>query len=286
MAAAIATILLKGAAYYFTGSVGLLSDALESLVNLAGALMAFAMLTVAARPADEEHAFGHNKAEYFSSGVEGALILLAAIGIIITALPRLISPAPLQKLGTGLFLALGASLINGAVAMILLRAGRRFGSIVLEADARHLLTDVWTSLGVLAGIAAVALTGWLRFDAIVALLVAAHIVRSGLHIVTESIHGLMDTALPEEEVAAIRGILQKYEADGIVFHALKTRRAGVRRFATLHVLVPGHWSVHRGHLLLEEMEQKLRAALPNLSVLTHLESLEDMASFDDEGHDR
>ncbi len=286
IAAAVATIVLKSAAYAFTGSVGLLSDALESFVNLAGALMAFAMLTLAARPADEEHAFGHNKAEYFSSGVEGGLILLAAIGIIATAVPRLISPAPLEKLGIGIIVSLSASLINLAVALLLRRGGRRFGSIVLEADARHLLTDVWTSAGVLTGIAVVALTGWTRLDAIVALVVAANIVWAGFSIIKESVQGLMDAALPEKERHAIEKVLRHYETQGIQFHALRTRKAGIRRFIAFHVLVPGEWTVHQGHLLLEEIEEKLHALLANVTVLTHLESLEDQSSFEDKDLDR
>ena len=284
--AAIFTISLKSAAYLITGSVGLLSDAIESVVNLASGIMALAMLTVAARPADEDHAYGHSKAEYFSSGVEGGLILVAAISIALRAVPRLVNPKPLAEIGLGLAVSLAASVINLAVAIVLLRAGRKHNSITLEADARHLLTDVWTSVGVLAGVGLVALTDWEWLDPVVALLVAANIVRTGIGIVRRSILGLMDTALPSEDVAAVRKVLDRYSADGVQFHALRTRQAGARKFVSLHVLVPGDWTVNRGHELLERLEGDIRRALPDSTAFTHLESLDDPASWDDQTLER
>lgn len=285
-AAALLTIGLKASAYAVTGSVGLLSDALESLVNLAGALMALAMLTVAARPADEDHAYGHSKAEYFSAVLEGVLILVAAGSIAVAAVGRLLEPRPLEQIGLGLAISVVASLVNLGVAVVLLRAGRRHGSIALEANAHHLLTDVWTSAGVLAGVGAVALTGWVRLDPIVALLVAANIVRTGVSILRDSVSGLMDMALPEEEQRAIRAVLERHAGDGVQFHALRTRRSGARRFMSVHILVPGAWTVQRGHQLLEEVEAEMRAAIPNLTVFTHLEPLEDPCSWEDVALDR
>ena len=285
-AAAILTIALKTAAYLLTGSVGLLSDAMESLVNLAGALMALAMLTVAARPADEDHAYGHTKAEYFASVVEGMLIVVAAVSIAVAAVQRLLTPRPLESIGVGLAVSVAASGINLAVALVLQRAGKRYGSITLEANARHLFTDVWTSAGVLAGVGAVALTGWGRLDPIVALVVAANIVRTGVAIMQRSVSGLMDVALPDGEQRAIRGVLQSHLADGVQFHALRTRQSGSRRFASVHVLVPGAWTVQRGHELLEEIEAQVRAAVPSITVTTHLEPLEDPCSWEDLTLDR
>ena len=284
--AALLTIGLKFSAYYLTGSVGLLSDALESGVNLAGALMALAMLIVAARPADEEHAYGHSKAEYFSSGVEGALILLAALGIAYTAVLRLIHPQPIEQVGLGLIVSSVASLTNLAVALVLRSAAQKYQSITLKADSQHLLTDVWTSVGVLAGIGAVSLTGWIRLDPIVALFVAANIVWSGVRIVRESVSGLMDSALPADEQALILKVLQAYESEGVKYHALRTRQSGAMRFVSLHVLVPDEWTVRRGHRLLEEIEADIRQALPNTIIFTHLEALNDLLSYDDIPLDR
>ena len=286
IAAAVITIALKTAAYFITGSVGLLSDAVESVVNLIGGIMALAMLTVAARPADEDHAYGHGKAEYFSSGVEGSLILVAAISIAIAATLRLITPRPLQELGVGLAVSVMASIVNLVVALLILRAGRRNNSITLEANARHLLTDVWTSAGVLVGVGAVALTGWQRLDPLVALLVAANIVWTGVGIVRRSIGGLMDKALGVEDVASVRKVLDGYAAGDAQFHALRTRQAGVRKFVSVHVLVPGEWTVQRGHELLERIEGDIRRALPEAVVFTHLESLDDPASWEDETFER
>jgi cation diffusion facilitator family transporter len=286
IAAALSTILLKAAAYVLTGSIGLLSDALESFVNLAGAIMALAMLTIAARPADEDHLYGHSKAEYFSSGVEGTLILLAAISIGATAILRLITPRPLEQIGLGIAISIAASLINLIVARILLVASRRDNSITLEANAQHLMTDVWTSVGVTIGVGAVALTGWERLDPIVALIVAANIIWSGIHIVRKSVLGLMDTALPLEEQAVVQKVLDKHMQKYVQYHALRTRQSGSRRFVSLHVLVPGYWTVQRGHQLLERIEADIRQVLPSVTVFTHLESLNDPASFEDIALDR
>ena len=286
IAAAIVTIGLKAAAYWLTGSVGLLSDALESGVNLVAAIMALAMLTIAARPPDEEHAYGHAKAEYFSSGVEGALILVAAVSIVATAVPRLISPQPIEQAGLGLGVSVAASLINLGVAQVLKRAGRRHNSITLEADAAHLMTDVWTSAGVLVAVGLVAATGWQRLDPVIALVVAANIIWSGFHLLRRSALGLMDTALPEAQRQAVQAIQERYAAEGVQFHALRTREAGARAFVSMHVLVPGTWTVQRGHALLERVEAEVRQAVPNATVFTHLESLDDPASWDDTQLDR
>jgi cation diffusion facilitator family transporter len=284
--AAVATMGLKATAYLLTGSIGLLSDAVESLVNLAGALMALAMLTVAARPADDEHTYGHNKAEYFSSGVEGTLILLAAISIGIAAAQRLITPRPLEQIGLGLGVSIVASLVNLGAALVLRRAGKRHQSITLETNARHLMTDVWTSASVLVGVGAVAMTGWERLDPFVAIIVAGNIVWTGVRIVRKSALGLMDTALPIDEQNALRQVLEPYTQTGIEYHALRTRQAGSRRFVSLHVLVPGKWTVQHGHHLLERIEADIRRVLPNVTVFTHLESLDDPASWDDVALDR
>jgi cation diffusion facilitator family transporter len=286
IAAALATIGLKSAAYLVTGSVGLLSDAVESVVNLVGAVMALSMLTVASRPADEDHSYGHSKAEYFASGVEGTLILVAALSIGVAAGRRLLAPQALEQVGAGLAISVGASIVNLAVALLLRRAGRQYHSITLEANAQHLLTDVWTSAGVLVGVTAVAATGWLRLDPIVALLVAVNILWTGTQIVRRSVLGLMDTALPPEELAAVRAALDRHLSAGVEYHALRTRQSGARRFVSFHVLVPGEWTVHRGHELLEDVEARIRATVPNVTVFTHLESLDDPASWDDQHLDR
>jgi cation diffusion facilitator family transporter len=274
-------MVLKAAAYFLTDSVGLFSDALESGVNLAGGLMAVAMLTIAARPADTDHPYGHSKAEYFSSAVEGSLILVAAFSIAVAAVRRLIVPRPLEQLGLGLGISVAASLVNLAVALILLRAGRRHDSITLEANAQHLLTDVWTSAGVLIGIGAVAVTGWIKLDPIVALLVSGNIVWTGRRIIRDSVGGLMDKAISAEEQEKVRCILEAHLKDGAQYHALRTRQAGAQRFISFHVLVPGTWTVARGHQLLEHIETDLCRALPQATVFSHLEPLNDPASWDD-----
>lgn len=279
--AALATIALKGGAYLLTGSIGLLSDALESLVNLAAAIVALVALSVAARPADDEHAYGHTKAEYFSSGFEGALILFAAATIMVAAVRRLVTPVPIQDPGTGLAVTALASLINYGVARVLFQAGRRYESITLEADAHHLMADVGTSLGVIVGVGAAALTGWHRLDAVVAIGVAIHVVRAGIKLLRRSLMGLLDTALPDEMLSAITGILDTHLGAGVRYHALRTRQAGARRFISFHILVPGDWTVQRGHDLLEEIEERIRSAVPNSVVDTHLEPIEDPVSWED-----
>ncbi len=286
IAAALGTIALKTAAWWLTGSVGLLSDALESLVNLAGAMMALAMLGIAEQPADDQHAYGHGKAEYFSSGFEGLLILFAAAAIGISAVERLLNPQPLSDVGIGLAVSVVASLINFFTARILLAASHEHRSLTLEADAHHLLTDVWTSAGVIIGVCAVTFTGWLWLDPLIALLVALNIVWTGWKLVHRSTSGLMDHALPSEDHARVEAILARYRAEGIDFHALRTRESGARRFVEVHVLVPGAWSVRRGHDLAENVESDIRNALPRTTVITHLEPLEDPVSHEDIALDR
>lgn len=282
VAAALATMALKALAYWYTGSVGLLSDALESLVNLAGAFIALAMLSVAARPPDEDHAYGHGKAEYFSAGAEGALIVIAAVSIAVAAVDRLLHPQPIERVGLGLAVSVVASLVNLGVALVLRRAARVHRSATLGASSQHLMTDVWTSAGVVVGVGAVALTGWLVLDPLVALAVAANIVFTGSRILRDSVAGLMDAALPHGEIALLRQLLDRYAADGIEYHALRTRQSGARRFVSVHVLVPPEWSVQQGHDLLERLEAEIRRALPPVTVDTHLEPLGDPAAMRDQ----
>lgn len=286
IAAALATILLKGVAWRLTGSVGLLSDALESFVNLAGAFMALAMLSLAARPPDEDHTHGHGKAEYFSSAFEGFLILIAAAGIGYAAVGRLLHPQPLEAVGIGLAVSAAASAINLGTARILMAVGRKYRSITLEADARHLLTDVWTSVGVIVGVALVWLTGRLWLDPVIAILVAANIVWTGWQLLNRSAAGLMDVSIALNEIEAIERVLDGYRQQGLEFHALRTRQAGSRAFVTLHVLVPGNWTVQEGHDWLERIEADIRRAVANCNVTTHLEPKEDPVSQYDEGLDR
>jgi cation diffusion facilitator family transporter len=286
IATAVVTIGLKTAAWLLTGSVGLLSDAVESVVNLVAAVVAMGALRWASKPADEEHAYGHAKAEYFSSGVEGTLIFVAALSIAATATERLWNPQPLNDVGVGLAVSAGASVINLAVGAALLRAGRLHRSITPEANGRHLMTDVWTSVGVIAGVAAVSLTGWQRLDGIIAIAVAVNIVVAGLRLVRRSVGGLMDRALDDPEQQRIRAVLTSFETGGVEFHALRTRQAGRRAFVSLHVVTPGTWTVQRGHDVVERVEKALRDALPYATVFTHLEPAEDPRSFNDAGLDR
>jgi cation diffusion facilitator family transporter len=281
IAAAVATIGMKGGAYVLTGSVGLLSDALESLVNLLAAIVALLALTAAARPADDEHAYGHTKAEYFASGFEGALVLVAAATIVLTAIPRLFSPRPLEQVGLGLAITVVASVINFGVARVLLSAGERHHSIALEADAKHLITDVWTSAGVVIGVGAAAVTGMYWLDPLIAIAVALNIVRLGTDLLRRSMLGLLDTALPSECLSALAAVLDSHAEDGVQFHAVRTRQAGALRFISFHVLVPGDWSVQKGHDLLERIEDEVRIAIPHSTVFTHLEPLEDPISWED-----
>lgn len=286
IAAALITIALKAGAYFLTGSVGLLSDAAESCVNLVAALVAFWAVSYAAKPPDEKHAYGHFKAEYFSSGVEGALILVAAISIAVAAWNRLSHPQELEQIGIGLALSLVASIINGVVAFVLLRAGKRLRSITLKADAHHLLTDVWTSVGVIIALIAVPFTGWLILDPLIAFVVAINIVWAGMKLLRETGLGFLDTGIPKEEQKIIRNILATYDNQNIQFHALRTRVAGARRFVSFHVLVPGEWTVKQGHALCEEIELTIINALPGTYVFTHLEPVEDPTSWNDQNLDR
>jgi len=281
IAAAVVTILLKFSAYLITGSVGLLSDALESVVNLAAALVALYALKLIQRPADEKFNFGFSKAEYFASGFEGGMILLAAVAIIVTALPRLINPVPLEQVGLGLIISVIASLINLGVALVLLKAGKQHNSITLEADARHLLTDVWTTVGVLVGIALVQVTGYLRLDPLVALLVAANIIFTGIKLLKRSTFGLMDLAIPPDDLKKIEGILDAYQPEGLRYHALRTRQAAAVNYIALHVLVPGKWTVAHGHQVADDIETRVKKAVPNTSIVTHIEPVEDPKSMQD-----
>jgi cation diffusion facilitator family transporter len=275
------TIALKFGAYWVTGSVGLLSDAIEAFVNIAAALVAFAALTYAQARPDREHNFGHEKAEYFSSGIEGALIFVAAGAIIWTAVPRLLHPQPIEQLGLGLVLSALAALANAACAWVMLKAARVHRSITLEADAKHLLTDVWTTAGVVAGVLLVAGTGYLLIDPIVAILVALQVLWTGWHLIRRSFEGLMDRAFPDEEIAKITAVLDTLRHQGCDFHALRTRQSGARGFVDVHVLVPGKTSVQKGHDLVEELERKIIEQLPHVEVLIHLEPIEDPRSWDD-----
>ena len=277
---AVFTIALKSIAYLLTGSVGLLSDALESIVNLAGGLMALGMLTIAARPADESHTYGHNKAEYFSSGVEGTLILIAAGLIAYTAIERIINPKALEQIGIGLIVSVVASLANLAVALLLKRAGKQYNSISLTSNSHHLMTDVWTSGGVLIGVGAVAVTGWQVLDPIIAILVAVNIVWTGVGIIQKSVSGLMDSTLTKEDLGIIQGILDHQKEPEVKFHALRTRQSGSVKIISMHVLVPGNWTVKRGHKYVTQIENEISKALAESEVFTHLESLSDPASMD------
>jgi cation diffusion facilitator family transporter len=284
--AAVATIALKSVAWWLTRSVGLLSDALESLVNLAGALMALWMMWLAEQPADEDHAWGHGKAEYFSSAFEGLLIFVAAVSIAVSAIERLLHPRQLEALGIGLSVSVVASVVNLVVARVLLKVGKKRHSVILEADAHHLMTDVYTSAGVIVAVGLVAVTGWLWLDPVIALVVATNILWTGWQLMRRSTLGLMDAALPAATLLRVDEVLGRYKAEGIGFHALRTRQAGSRAFVTLHVLVPGSWTVQQGHDLCERLEHELLAVLPNGHVTTHLEPAEDPVSLLDEGLDR
>ncbi len=280
--AGLTTLALKVGAYLITGSVGLLSDAAESTVNLAAALFALITLTYADRPPDESHPYGHEKAEYFSSGLEGGLILMAAAGILYTGVRRLIHPVPLENVGAGIVVALIASAINLLVALTLLRYARAHDSIALEADAHHLLTDVWTSVGIVVGVGLVAVTGWYTLDPLVAIIVALNIVRVGVHLMRRSVQGLMDQALPEEEIARIRDAITSVAGSHVHYHGLRTRKSGSRRFVDFHLLLPGETTVQEAHDLSERIEAEIRRRLPNTQVTIHTEPEEDEASWDAE----
>jgi cation diffusion facilitator family transporter len=286
LAAAIATISLKLAAWYLTGSVGMLSDALESIVNVVAAAATLWLLYLSARPPDERHAYGYSKAEYFASAFEGALILVAAVLIAWAAVMRLLHPQPLDQVGIGVVVSLVATAINFGVARVLLGAARRHRSIALEADAHHLMTDVWTSVGVVVAVFAVGATGWNWLDPVIALAVAANIVWTGVSLLRRSAFGLMDESLPADRVQAIGEVLDRYRAEGAEFHAIRTRAAAGRSFVSMHVLVPGAWTVQRGHDLVERIERDVAATSPGTTVFTHLEPREDPTSYGDESLDR
>jgi cation diffusion facilitator family transporter len=282
VATGIVVFSLKMVAYLLTGSVGLLSDALESTVNIVAAFVALIALKAATRPGNERMHFGLSKAEYFSALVEGLMILVAAGLIMFTAIERFLNPRPLEDIGIGLAVSTVASILNGAVALVLMRAGRRHRSIVLTADAKHLMTDVWTSAGVIVAVLLVSVTGWVRLDPVIAMAVALNIVFAGLKLIGSSAMGLLDAALPDDENEMIVDILRRHQSETVRFHALQTRESGRQRFVSMHVLVPGAWSVERGHDVLEAVEQDIRRALPNTVVSTHLEPIEDPRSWEDQ----
>ncbi|HET9651016.1 MAG TPA: cation diffusion facilitator family transporter [Usitatibacter sp.] len=277
----LVTIVLKFAAYFLTHSVSLLSDAVEALVNIAAALVALGVLTYSAAKPDREHNFGHEKAQYFSSGIEGALIFVAAGAIVWTAIPRLMEPRPIEQVTVGLVLSVLAAAANAGCAWIMLRAASDHRSITLEADARHLLTDVWTTAGVLVGVLLVQFTGWLRLDPLVALAVALQILWTGWHLMSRSFQGLMDRAIPDEDRALVIEVLETLRHQGGDYHALRTRMAGAKSFVDVHVLLPGRMTIQEGHDLVEHLENEIHARLPHIEVLTHLEPLEDPKSWDD-----
>jgi cation diffusion facilitator family transporter len=281
IAAALITMAMKFAAYWITGSVGLLSDALESIVNLVAALVAFIALIIAVRPADDTHPYGHEKIEYFSSGMEGTMILMAAAGIMFSATQRLLHPMPLTDIDAGLWLGLAASGTNFFVAKLLLRAGRQYDSITIEADAKHLLTDVWTTFGVLAALFIVKLTGWLIIDPLIAFAVGGNIIFSGIGLLRRSFRGLMDFRLPASEIAAIEEVLRRYIAPKRLYHNLRTRKSGSQRFIEFHLLVPGKMSVREAHQLCEQIEKEIRQRLRNTTVTIHTEPDDELVSYQD-----
>lgn len=273
---------MKLGAWWITGSVGLLSDAMESSVNIVAAIVALLALRAASKPPDSRHHFGHGKAEYLSALVEGTMIVVAAILILVAAVDRLFNPEPVTELGIGLAISVLAAVFNGVLAVVLLRAGKKHRAIVLTADGQHILTDVWTTAGVVLGVALVGLTGWNALDSLIAMAVAVNIVIAGAILIRNSTSGLLDSALPPEDHEAIRTVLRKYTSDDVHFHAIQTRRSGRQRFVAMHVLVPGSWSIQQGHDLLENVESDLRAALSDLTVHTHLEPIEDPRSWSDQ----
>lgn len=284
---ALLTLALKWWAWWMTGSVGLLSDALEGFVNLGAAALALWMLRVAAQPPDAKHPYGRSKAEYLSAGIEGTLIVVAAGAIIASALPRLVAPQPLEEPALGLLVSGLAAAVNFAAAMVLIRQGRANHSITLEADGRHLMTDVWTSGGVIAGVAIVAVTGWLVLDPLVAIAVGVHIVFSGVGLMRRSVLGLLDVAIAGDEQGEIGKIFAEYSKRyGVSFHALRTRQAGARRFVSFHLLVPDEWTVSHAHKLSEEIESRIRSLVPNASIESHIEPISDPSSYDDQTLDR
>ncbi len=278
---AVFTISLKLVAYFLTGSVGLFSDALEGFVNLAAAIVVFITLKIVEKPPDDEHEYGHDKAEYFSSGIEGTLIVIAALSILYSSVERLLNPQPLEQVGLGLTLAIIASAINLIVGQLLIRAGKQHDSITLEADGQHLMSDVWTSVGVVVGLAIAVLSGFEWLDPIIAILVGLKIGWEGIQIFRRSASGLMDIAIVPDERAAIETILNNYAADKVTWHALRTRQSGSRRFIDVHLLVPGAWSVQEAHDKAETIAAEIQAKINYATVITHIEPVEDPKSFDD-----
>ena len=279
--AAVTTIALKLFAAKLTGSVGLLSDAAESVVNLVAAIIVLAALRIASRPADEDHHYGHGKVEYFSAFIEGAMIFVASAIILYTAVQRFLHPQPLESLGVGLLIIMVATGVNFFVGRLLIRTGRQKRSITLEADGKHLMTDVWTSIGVVIGVGLVGITGWERLDSIIAFLVGLNIVWTGSQLLLRSTRGLMDKALPKEDNDLILGVLKGFTTEQVTFHGLLTRESGHHRFISMHVLVPGSWTVQQAHDLSEEVEAAIEMALPDAQVMTHVEPAEDERSYDD-----
>ncbi len=287
IAAAVVTIGLKFFAYLYTGSMGLLSDALESCVNLVAAVVALIMIHISEKPADEGHEFGHTKAEYFSSAIEGSLILVAAFSIIWSAVPRLIAPQPIENVGLGLLISTSASLVNLGVSLVLISNGKKRKSLLLEADGKHLMTDVWTSAGVIAGVLIVKLTGFLILDPVIAVLVALNIIWTGFTLIKRSANGLMDASITEEELKKVKEYLDGLKTDTIEYHSLMTRQAGQRKFISLHLLVPGEWSVQQGHDFAEKIEESIEDMFSEpVTVSSHIEPIEDPASMRDIGIDR
>jgi cation diffusion facilitator family transporter len=280
VAAAVATIALKTGAWLLTGSVGLLSDAAESVVNLVAAFVALVALRVAAKPADANHHFGHTKAEYFSAAIEAIMIFIAAVVIMVTAVERFLNPRELENVGVGLAVSAVATVINAAVGLTLVRAGRRHRSLTLVADGKHLITDVWTSVGVVVAVIAVALTGWLRLDPLIAFAVGVNILLTGWRLLQQSVDGLMDHALDDEDHERIIEVLRGFTTQDVHVHALRTRESGHQRFVTFHVLVPGAWPVRRGHDLVEDVEQAIRARLDHVEIIAHLEPSEDPRAYE------
>ncbi len=281
IATAIGIIILKVIAYLLTGSIGFLSDAIESGANIIAAIITLVALLIAARPPDQDHAYGHSKAEYLSSGAEGFLIMVAAVFIAVQAILRLLNPEPLAQVGLGVLVSGLAAVANLVVARILLNAGRQHRSAALMADAQHLMTDVWTSVGVIVGVTLVGLSGWLWLDPVIALIVAIQIAVTGFKLLRNSANGLLDVVLPEEEVSKVQSVLVHFAEEGVTYHALRTRQAGAQRFVSVHIQVPGSWSVQRGHELLEKIEYEIRQQLSPVNVITHLEPVEDPVSWKD-----
>lgn len=284
--ASLFTIVLKLAAFFLTNSVSLLSDALESFVNLFAAAITFFMIKLSLKPPDETHPYGHSKAEYISSTAEGLFIMLAAAAIIITAVQRLLNPAPLDAPGLGLLFSIIASAINLLVGLVLIQAGKKRHSLALEADGHHLLTDVYTTAGVLIGLVVVYTTKLFIFDPIIAIIVGLNIISAGFSIVQRSLGGFMDTAIDTIYLNVLKDTFADYQQKKIEFHGLRTRKSGSRMFISFHILVPGSWTVHQGHTLAEEIEKKIRVAIPRSTITTHIEPLEDPSAWEDMGLDR